>query len=141
MAIRSLSALLRLHEGERLKPYIDTVGKTTIGIGRNLTDVGISREESRMLFQHDLERAEAFIDQTWPWAAKWVINRVRRAVLIDMAFNLGGRLKRFKRMLRALEQENYSEAAVQMLDSRWATQVGRRATRLAKMMRTGKWPT
>ena len=55
-----------------------------------------------------------------------------------MVFNLGiNRFMGFKNMLRAAKEANYEEAARQMLDSRWATQVGARATKLATAMRSG----
>jgi lysozyme len=136
--VKSIEELLLLHEGERFRPYLDTVGVLTIGIGRNL-NVGISKQESRFLFSNDLARAEAFIDRKWTWAAD--LDPVRRAVLVDMAFNLGGRLGQFKRTLRSLKQGKYADAAVQMLDSLWADQVGSRALRLAEMCRSGNWPS
>jgi lysozyme len=55
-----------------------------------------------------------------------------------MGFNLGiSRLLHFRRMLSALEQGDYQKAAVEMLDSKWARQVGKRATHLNHMMKTG----
>ena len=57
------------------------------------------------------------------------------------AFNLGpAGLLKFGRTLSAVEQGDYETAAVEMLDSRWAGQVGQRATRLSEMMLTGEWP-
>jgi len=137
--VTTVEDLIVLHEGERLHPYTDTVGKITIGVGRNLTDVGISRRESRELLRRDLDHAEADVDRTWSWAAD--LDSVRRAVLVDMMFNLGApRLRRFVKTMRALAVGDYADAAVQMLDSRWAEQVGDRALRLAEMMRSGEWP-
>ena len=56
-----------------------------------------------------------------------------------MVFNLGmPKLKQFAKMLSAVELEDWSEASNQMLDSRWAEQVGNRAGRLAEMMESGE---
>ncbi|MDP7337673.1 MAG: hypothetical protein QGI10_00095 [Vicinamibacterales bacterium] len=137
--IASVEEMLALHEGEKFRPYVDTVGKVSIGIGRNLSDVGISKTESRYMFANDLARAEAQVDRQWPWASE--LDLVRRACLVDMTFNMGGRLRKFKRFLESLEAGAYMDAAVHMLDSRWADQVGGRALRLAEMVRTGRWPT
>jgi lysozyme len=59
-----------------------------------------------------------------------------------MLFNMGGpRFQGFFKMRRAIEEEDFVEAAAQMMDSKWATQVGHRARELAMMMETGKWLT
>jgi len=122
-------------EGRRLKPYTDTVGKTTIGVGRNLDDVGISEHECDMLLQNDITRTVAWLDRSVPW---WqTLNAVRQRVMIHMAFNLGNRLLTFVNMLTAAKSGDYNTAADAMLTSKWATQVGARAQRLATLMRTG----
>jgi len=67
------------------------------------------------------------------------LNPVRQRILTDMAFNMGGvKLGQFRNFHDALEQGNYESAAKQMLASKWAKQVGNRATSLAEQMRTGK---
>jgi lysozyme len=123
-------------EGLRLKPYKCTAGKTTIGIGRNLDDVGITRAEAEALCRNDVARVEAELDARLPW---WRgLGEVRQRVIANMAFNLGtdGLLK-FKNTLRHVEAGEYLAAAQGMLASKWATQVGPRAVRLAQMMRDG----
>lgn len=128
---------LILGEGIRKKPYVDTVGKVSIGIGRNLTDNGLSDDELYFLFSNDLKEAH----QT---AAGFIhyahLNPPRRAVIIEMAFNMGQyRLAGFKKMWEALSTGNYYMAASEMLDSKWASQVGNRAKRLATIMERGTW--
>ena len=62
----------------------------------------------------------------------------RQNVLVNMAFNLGiYGLLRFKKMLLAVEKQDWDEAANQMLDSRWSKQVGNRSKELADIMRQG----
>lgn len=130
---------LRLHEGERLKPYRCTAGKLTIGVGRNLEDRGISSEESAMLLANDIGNEERELLRALPWVAR--LDEVRQRVLLDMAFNLGlVGLLAFKRTLAAIEAGEYQQAATMMLDSKWAKQVGQRAERLSRMMATGKTP-
>lgn len=125
------------HEGERLKPYRDSVGKLTIGVGRNLDDRGITQAESRTLLDHDIATVIHELNVMLAW---WVrLDDVRRRVLADMAFNLGvPGLLGFRLALAAMKAERWSDAAAEMLDSKWARQVGRRARRLAEMMRTGR---
>lgn len=130
---------LRLHEGERLKPYHCTAGKLTIGVGRNLEDRGISREESAMLLANDIAAEERELLRALPWVA--TLDEVRARVLLDMSFNMGlVGLLGFRRTLAAVQAGQYQQAATMMLDSKWAQQVGTRAERLARMMATGKDP-
>lgn len=125
-------------EGRRLYPYRDAVGKLTIGVGRNLDDVGISTAEADVLLDSDIARATADVLGRVPWAAR--LDEVRRAALVNMAFNLGiGGLLKFKVALAAMERGAWAEAAVAMLDSRWAIQVGERARRLADQIVSGEW--
>lgn len=132
---------LRLHEGERQYPYRDTVGKLTIGIGRNLDDKGLRRDEIEYLLANDIADARADLDRYLPW---WRgLDPVRQRVLIDMVFNMGagspkgGGLLSFVNTLSEIRRGNYGIAADMMLASKWSAQVGRRAVRLATMMRTG----
>ena len=134
-----LEAMLRHHEGLRLKPYTDTTGHLTIGFGRNLADVGISVDEARVLLRNDIAAAERAVLEAFPWAQH--LDPVRQAVLVDMCFNLGiTSLKKFTNTLRAVQFGQWETAAALMLDSLWAKQVGQRARDLASMMRTGTWP-
>jgi lysozyme len=123
-------------EGLKLKPYRCTAGKLTIGVGRNLDDVGISASEAMLLLEHDINRVIAKLSYHLPWWSSLTDNRQR--VLANMAFNLGidGLLK-FKNTLSYIQNGNYSEAAKAMLESKWAKQVGERAVRLSKMMEAG----
>lgn len=124
--------LLIKHEGLKLKPYRCTLGKLTIGVGRNLEDRGLSEDEALYMLKNDIRNTKKEAAQ-FPWYES--LSETRKDVIISMIFNLGiNRFKGFKRMISALETEDYAEAARQMLDSRWATQVGNRATELAKMM-------
>lgn len=131
--------LIQRHEGLRLKPYRDTVGKLTIGYGRNLIDRGITQAEAECLLRNDLRDVTAGLDRVLPW---WRgLDVVRRAVLVDMGFNLGvGGLAKFTNTLAAVQARDWEGAARGMLASKWAKQVGARAVRLAVMMRLGEWP-
>ncbi len=128
---------VRRHEGFRQFPYRDTVGKLTIGIGRNLDDVGITRQEAEFLLGNDLAKCHEKI-RKWPW---WdSLNPPRQGVLLNMCFNLGfGGLSRFRNTLARIEAGDWEGASRGMLKSKWARQVGRRAQELAEQMRTGEW--
>jgi lysozyme len=135
----TLKELIMSHEGLRLKPYHCTAGKLTIGIGRNLDDVGISSEEASFMLENDIKRCIKELTAEFPWLGR--LGEVRQAVLIDMCFNMGlKRLCGFKKTLKLIEEARYEEASKEMLNSAWASQVKSRATTLSNMMRTGIWP-
>ncbi len=113
-------------------------GKLTIGVGRNLEDVGISKDEALYMLQNDIDRAIERLDKKFPtWRN---LDDIRQEVLINMSFNLGYKLFRFKKFLKAIEEKDYERASYEMLNSKWAEQVGRRAKELAYAMKYGKYP-
>ena len=146
------------HEGMVLTVYKDTLGIDTIGIGRNLQDRGISKEEldhmdiphidliyrdgiteadARYLAKNDVRIVEDELLRAHPCVDR--LDAVRQLVLIDMAFNMGvPRLCKFKKMWAAIHDEDFMIAAKEMLDSRWANQVKSRSTKLAHAMHTGE---
>lgn len=137
--LAKLRRLLILHEGIRLRPYTDTVGKLTIGVGRNLTDRGITIAEAMVLLDTDLDECLRWLHATFPWWAN--LSPARQAALVDLRFNLGGAgLMKFRRFLTAMEAGDYGRAAEELRTSRWATQVKTRATRVIRMIETGEWP-
>ena len=132
-----LIAELVKDEGWRLKPYKCTAGKTTIGVGRNLDDVGISQSEAYTLLASDIARVKKECERQ-PWWLAVVDDPVRSRVMLNMCFNLGiRRLSGFKNTLDAVHDKRWRDAAAGMRASMWAKQVGARAERLAKMMESG----
>jgi lysozyme len=131
---QAVAAMLERDEGVRLKPYLDSVDKMTIGIGRNLDDKGITLAEARYLLQNDIDACLADLDPL-PWFAR--LSDIRQRVICAMRFNLGmAGLMQFKKMLVHIDNGRFTSAAREMLQSRWAQQVGRRADRLATMFIT-----
>lgn len=152
----ALAAELIRDEGEKFRVYRCTAGKRTIGIGRNLDDVGISKAEtaalgittasaiacgitpaqSRALFANDITACEQQLDAKLPW---WRgLGDVRQRVLLNMCFNLGiSRLLGFRNTLAKMGRGDFAGAAAGMRASLWARQVGARAERLAVMMEKG----
>lgn len=130
-----LKELLVKHEGKTTYPYVDTVGKITIGIGYNLTDRGLPEAWVDKQFEEDVNFFHDHLDRDFKWFRD--LNYERKIVLIDMCFMGYQRFKEFKNMLKALSYKNYDKAADEMLNSKWAIQVGNRALELANIMRTG----
>jgi lysozyme len=143
----ALASQLVIDEGLCLKPYDDATGKelkpgdvikgkVTIGVGRNLSDVGISKSEAMMLLGADIDAACAELDKHLPWWRQ--MSDRRQQALANMCFNLGiDRLLGFKNTLAFMQAGDYESAANGMRNSLWAKQVGARADRLIEMMLKG----
>jgi len=153
-----LVKMIAIHEGIVLNVYQDHLGIDTVGIGRNLEDRGITdgelsyinktmddiydsgltEEEAYYLCMNDIAIVEKELLNSKPIVNQ--LNDVRQMVLVDMAFNMGvPRLKLFKNMWLAIEKVNYPLACEEMIDSRWASQVGNRAMKLSLAMKNGEW--
>ena len=129
---------LKIHEGMKLKPYKCTAGKLTIGIGRNLEDVGISEDEANILLRHDIQEATGQLLNSFPWMGEF--NDARISAMVNFTFNVGiGTVKKFKNTLSYMQSGDWDKAADEMMDSRWARQVGNRAVEVTEQIRTGKW--
>lgn len=136
MNIEKLIKELTNDEGLRLKPYKDTFGNSTIGIGRNLDGIGISEDEAKYMLNNDINRVTKELDKSIAWWRQ--LTEVRQHVLCNMAFNLGiVKLLNFKTTLLNMKNANYEAAAAGMRLSIWYKQVGTRAERLAIMMENG----
>ena len=147
------------HEGMILEVYQDTLGIDTIGIGRNLKDRGISKEElayldipniktvyqhgiteadARFLAMNDIKIVEDELCRVHPCVEN--LDAVRQLILMDMAFNMGvPRLCKFKKMWNAIHEGNFEAAGLEMMDSKWARQVGNRAKKLSDAMKAGEF--
>lgn len=124
------------HEGIRLRVYTDSVGKSSIGVGRNLVDKGITTSEAMDLLEHDID--ECVLDlANFAWFIH--MDPVRQRAIVDMRFQLGpAKFRRFVKMLNALEQYDFPTAADEALASVWAEQIQpSRRDRVVGMLRTG----
>lgn len=138
MRTPSLIDQLKRDEGLNLKPYADTEGKVTIGYGHNLTDNGITQEMADLLLVDDIHKTQQALSKALPWTDK--LDGARLAVLQNMAFNIGVHgLLTFRIFLTHVQAGRWQLAAAAMLESEWATQVGKRANRLAQQMDVGLW--
>ena len=124
-----------------LKPYYDSVHKLTIGVGRNLDDVGISDREAMFMLDNDVAKAIGLLIMNLPWVE--LLDEVRQRVLADTCFNMGigddkHGLLSFKNALYNFQLHNYERAAQHFEKSKWYRQVGTRGVKLVKMIRTGR---
>ncbi len=136
---QELVCLLLNHEGLSLWPYYCPAGKLTIGVGRNLESTGISEEEAADLLVTDIDRVLDETHKTFPWID--TLCRTRKMVIYSMVFNMGiGGVRSFKKMISAIKKKDYGLAAAEMIDSKWARQVKKRAVELSFVMRIGVFP-
>ena len=136
-----LLASVKKHEGYRNKVYLDTLGKRTVGVGH------LCVEE---FWEDDKEYEEKFLMDILEADLKNAINGAERLcsncpdiddlakeIIVEMVFQLGETgVSKFKNMWKALEQDppEYTTAAMEMLDSRWAKQTPNRAQEMARHM-------
>ena len=133
-----LAQQLQRHEGIKQFAYTDTVGKVTCGIGRNLTDKGLSKAEIVLLLTHDIADAEVDARRLLTDPIFDSLSDVRKGVICNMAFNMGySRLARFTVMVGAAKAGEHLAVAREMRHSLWAKQVGARAEELAKLWEEG----
>ncbi len=141
------------HEGMRLMPYRCPAGKLTIGVGhcletnpltpeeaRALGDYmhGITENAAKMLLRNDIMRSYEALKRLVKNFEE--LDEERQYALLDMCFQLGAKgLKKFKYMLKAIEQGNFDMAAFECLTSKYAQQTPKRAKRIAGAIKTGKW--
>lgn len=143
----SLRDLLKRHEGFREKPYLDCCGLywractcekkgcLTIGYGTNL-DAGITEAEGGVLLDNRVAKVISYCREAYSWFHG--LCDTRQNVIASMVYNLGAAgFSGFRKMLAAVAGKNFTEAANQMLLSRWSAQVKDRAVELAEMMREG----
>lgn len=133
-----LRDMIKRHEGVETHCYKDHLGLETIGVGRCIAEgsLGLSDDEIDYLLDNDIVRCIKELTRALPWFG--LLDDVRKEALIDLCFNLGlTRLLGFKKALAAIEASDWDTAKVELLDSRWAAQVGNRAQEIAEMIRTG----
>ena len=123
------------HEGSRLQMYQDSLGIWTIGVGHNIQEKGISPKVMELMLDEDLEEAISELKRSVSFFSK-MPQQVQEA-LVNLRFNMGiPRLMQFKKTLALLREGDFESAADELLDSRYAEQVGRRALEIADMIRT-----
>ena len=133
--------MLKRQEGSATHAYRCTSDKITIGFGRNIDPeggIGLSEDEMDFLLENDINRVEEELSRSFEWFD--VLDWPRQAAMINLCFNLGlPRLKKFKKALYAMSDDDYDTAANEFMDSRWADQVGQRAYEVTEMIRTGEY--
>ena len=134
MNVENVKQTLVKHEGLRLHMYQDSVGIWTIGVGHNLEDKGISERVAALMLEDDIEDALTDLQRNINFFDE--LPEQAQEALVNLCFNLGiPRLMQFKKTLAFLKECKWEKAANELLDSRYASQVGYRAVEVAQMIR------
>lgn len=137
MDLERLNKMLIKHEGIRHSPYYCSEGYLTIGVGHNLDTNPLSYNVIMEILQEDIWLATRELKKYEWW---FNLDGVRKEALVDFMFNVGPKtFAKFKNMIRALSEGDYDKAADELLDSRYAKQVGKRAETIARLIRTGEY--
>ena len=138
--MENIIRLLRRHEGVEPYAYKDHLGYITVGVGRCLekdVGMGLSDDEIDYLLRNDIVRVQEELSEEYDWFAD--LDQVRQEAMINLSFNLGAtRLRGFRNALAAMAEEDYETAANEFMDSKWSSQVGKRAYEVTQMIRTGE---
>lgn len=141
---KGIMDMIKSHEGVRTKPYKDSLGLWTVGVGHLIGDGKtlpkewdreLSMKEVDELFAKDYEHHKAMAMKTPGWDKA---NESGQAAMIDLAFNMGGSwYKKWPNTAKALEAGNFDKAADGLKDSKWYDQVKGRAVKIVGMIRQG----
>lgn len=127
---------IRDHEGFSIKPYVDTLGYTTGGVGHKILpseEIPTTEKGWLKLYDQDFEKAVAAADEITPND----IHPTAFGIITEMIFQLGKQgCMNFKKMHKAIAEKDHVEASMQMLDSKWRTQTKARCESLAELMRS-----
>jgi lysozyme len=145
MNIEALREQLKIDEGVKYEIYKDHLGYPTFGIGHLITEndpehgkpdgTEISEDRVNEIFETDVAKFVSEAKILFPDLDE--LPDVAQQVIVNMAFNMGRpRLSKFKNFIAGVNDRDWTKAAEEMMDSRWATQVGDRAIRLRNQILT-----
>ena len=136
-----LKARIKQHEGFVNKIYKDSLGKATIGYGHLVLEgeqwedgKEYSEEELSDVFENDFKNAS---DLAMKLIGDIAMKQTAKEIIVEMCFQLGYRVSKFKRMWEALRNGDYYKASEEMLDSNWHKQTPKRCESLARLMWQG----
>jgi len=143
MNIDKLREQLKIDEGVKYEIYRDHLGYLTFGIGHLITEkdpeygqpvkTEVSADRVNEVFNADVQKYINETKKVFPDLDNKP--EIIQLVLVNMCFNLGApRLSNFKKFIAAINDEQWIEASVEMMDSKWARQVGPRAERLKEQV-------
>ena len=134
ISMEKLIEQIKLHEGYRARVYADSLGIDTIGIGFAIKDLELSEEVCDIILKEKLVDLYSRVKRKFPFFEK--LPEEIQDVLLNMCYQMGVTgVSKFKKMLAAMKAGDWTEAADQALDSRWAKQTPHRAKELSDIVR------
>ena len=141
MNLERLLESVKKHEGYRNKVYLDTLGKRTVGVGHLCVedfwedDKEYEEKFLMTILEHDLQSAIKGAKELMSENGCNDIDEIAEELIIEMVFQLGKTgVSKFRNMWKHLSALEYSMAASEMLDSRWAKQTPNRAQAMSAEM-------
>jgi lysozyme len=134
----ALASSVKSHEGLRLKTYLCPMGKPTIGFGKNLMELEITEVQATKWLHEDMQVAVNELDRVFPgWRNH---SEARQNVLIEACYQLGApTFAKFTKFWAAMSAQDYPQAALELLASRWASQTPKRVHTLARRLEEDKF--
>ena len=136
MDIEHTKEAVKKEEGFRLETYKCTEGHLTGGYGHKMLEGEVPPTDHAgwlKIFERDFARAMTGAEDLLMLCPN--IHETARHIVVEMVYQMGSYgVSRFKKFLQALQDSDYKEASVQMLDSRWAKQTPNRANRMSERM-------
>lgn len=151
LQMNTILSRLRFHEGLSLSLYKDTRDLNTIGIGKCVDTNPLTPEEEKVcgdwrhgitiemahyLCRNDINRCIESLEKLPFWKN---LDSERQYALLDMHYQMGKGVFKFKKMLKAMENKNFILASKECLDSNYHKQTPKRCERIANLIRTGVW--
>ena len=130
----SLIESIKQGEGYRAKVYKCTEGYDTIGYGFAIKDLELDEEVCDLILDKKLDKLIDVTNNKFPFLRE--LPQDKCEVVYEMVYQLGlNGVSKFKKMLKALEREEYNKESAEMLDSLWAKQTPNRALKLSNQMK------
>jgi lysozyme len=139
----AIKQMIIKHEGIKTRPYQDSLGLWTVGVGHLIgngkslpADMNreFSKDEVMAMFEKDFAHHYKIAQNTPGWDKA---NETAKGAMIDLAFNMGQWWNKFPNTAKALASGDWAGAAAGLRDSKWASQVKGRASTITGMIEQG----
>ena len=110
---------IKKHEGFSSVVYKCTAGYDTIGYGKRVKYLKITKEQAEEWLKEDLDHLKYVLADKYNWFLP--APQEVKDIVINMAYQLGvSSFSKFKKTIYLLANKDHKGASVEMLDSKWA---------------------
>ena len=125
---------IKQHEGYVKRVYKDSLGIDTIGYGFAIKDLELDQDICDMILDRKLKDLERMVNSKFNWY-RYMPPEIKN-VVIEMCYQLGVTgFSNFRKTITFLQNKQFHDASVEMLDSRWAEQTPVRAKELSNRVK------